>query len=312
LLARAWTKYEAAVDDPVSRPRDRFTVAIRWAQAAKANNEPCVAFNAYTHAVGVLPYVTCLGDDEFGRLEVLRQVNGLASAAATLGLSLDRIDSAIEMLEQSRGIYWSQFYKLKPPAHQLPEDLKTLWDDITQSLAKEGLSPTERREKASELDDLLRQIRSTAEFDRFLLPPTLAAMTQVAQDLGAVVVMVIPGETHSNAVIIGESDAARHIRLHLTTSRIKHLVQRMVSLQREVGSLIRQTRKVHLASTRSCDQPHSEGITEILEELWSTLAQPVVNALEMEVRSTLSHTTWLTLTIRYSQRLSPDAKSESD
>jgi tetratricopeptide (TPR) repeat protein len=284
LLDEVWRKYEEAVGDISGRPRERFFAALKWANCAQERGIQTMALTAYRHAIELLPRLAYLGHDIIGQLEILREINGLASAAATVALSLGQVQSAIEMLEQSRGIHWNRELQLRPPTDQLPEDVKKQLDQICRSLNDEGLTAAGRREKAEELNVILRHIRSTAGTERFLLAPTIQDLNLITRDLQATLAVIIPGETGCYAILIGVSNDPKSIRLSITASRLEEMTKRVTSLQSIVGVRRRDSRKVQFSALQSSQESiYSSYLNEILSELWETVARPILGALKLEV-----------------------------
>jgi tetratricopeptide (TPR) repeat protein len=284
LLDDVWRKYEEAVGDIGGRPRERFFAALKWANCAQEKGIQTMALTAYRHAIELLPRLAYLGHDVIGQLEILREVNGLASAAATVALSLGQAETAIEMLEQSRGIHWNRELQLRPPTDQLPEDVKKQLDQICRSLNDEGMTTAGRREKAEELNGILRHIRSTAGTERFLLAPTIQDLNLITRDIQAALAVVIPGETGCYAILIGVSNNPSSIRLSITASRLEEMTKRITSLQSIVGVRRRDSRKVQFSALQSSQESiYSSYLNEILSELWETVARPILGALKLEV-----------------------------
>jgi hypothetical protein len=133
-LGIAWDLYKSAVTNTTERARDRFRLALRWATSAEQHTCPSQALEAYTYAVQLLPRVAFLDRDVFGRMQALRDARGLSYRAAALALSVGRTHKAVELLEQSRGIIWSQSLHLRTPSNILPSEYAAVVTDLCQKL----------------------------------------------------------------------------------------------------------------------------------------------------------------------------------
>lgn len=290
-LSKAWDLFRKASSITELRAKERFQACLRWATHATRNGCASDAFEAYSRAIEILPQVISHGEDVTGRIAALRQINGLAASSITVALSVGDICAAIGFMEKTRGILWSQSFQSQSfDSHALPMDLKARFLSITRDLeAADRLSWTTRRRKAEEFDETLKEIRALPGQERFLLPPALKEIEKILLTRQEYAVIIIPSRCFCDIVMLGGTCGHRHLRLDTTsTTRIEELEQ-------QFGKICTNTREAQLehCNSRAVKQVNSDTCesskfshsgAEILAELWSTLVNPIIKDLNIQVK----------------------------
>jgi hypothetical protein len=289
---KVWKTYHRAVCHPASsgRARERFKTCLRWASHALSRGFTSQALTAYSCAINMLPRVVFLGEDIIGRIEALRQVNGLASSSASTALSLGRISVAIMFLEQSRGILWHQSFQTKyATLRDLPHILRIRFRSATHELEHmEDVAWTKKRHAAQELDHVLLNIRRLPNFERFLLPPLLEEITREVCIRAGFAVVIITSGVHCDVVMIGGPDGHTHLRLEtLNTTRVRGLARRFTSTcataRSGSGNILRGIKKVEATISDSSHPQSSHEEIDVLAELWQDLVRPILQHMNLLV-----------------------------
>lgn len=155
-----------------------------------------------------MPYL----QDPQSRLGQLARLRGLGPSFAVIALSLDSPRKAVELLEETRAVFWSQALRLRAPLDDLPPadalKLNQLFQRLETPVSPD--QPDERRADAvlrqqtsRDTDALVNLIRRRPRFDRFLLPLTYMALSQAATKGPVVVLLAHP--IHCEAIIIMDS-----------------------------------------------------------------------------------------------------------
>jgi hypothetical protein len=288
LLSRAWDLYHRATLATNGRARQRFQASTRWATNAIARGFTSEALRAYTCAIRILPRVVFFGEDMIGRIEALRQVNGLAGSSVSLALSLGNVSTAIDFLEHTRGIIWLQTSKSRATLHALPKELSSQFMNLNDELEKsDRLAWASRRHKAEELEECLSKIRQLPGFERFLLPPLLGEVEEALQSVRGYAVIVVPNTTSCDVVILGVPEGHRHLHLpNVDMERVQQLARaftiacstsRMATAQTGVSRKI-----IRKLAHNSVDQSALDD-TGLLLELWTSIAHPIIEGLKIKV-----------------------------
>jgi hypothetical protein len=214
----------------------------------------------------------------------LVQVYGLSSDAAAVALSANKgALAALRFLEQGRGMMASSVEELRIETYHLRTEHPQLAERFTQLRVQihslravaesgdliHGVTSSARHSKMDheleELDKLLDDIRQKPGFEDFLTAPSESSIKSAA--LNGPIVIINVSEFRRDAILV-ERDQIRSIPLpRLTIKDIRFNTQ----------------------------QPHTSS-PKILEWLWDTIAEPVLNALgirEASVGERLPRIWWI-------------------
>ncbi|KAF9774467.1 hypothetical protein IL306_007545 [Fusarium sp. DS 682] len=204
------------------------------------------------------------------------QVYGLSSGAAAVSLSANKGPlAALSFLEQGRGMLASSVEETRIEALHLRTEHPALAERFTQlrsrveslSLAADStnlsnttglISSTHQLEagrEAKELDKLLSEIRQKPGFEDFLTAPSETSIKDAA--LSGPIVVINVSDFRRDAIIV-ERDQIRNIPLPRLT----------------IQDIRSNTQQIHRSSPK------------ILEWLWDTIAEPVLDALGIRKAAT--------------------------
>ena len=254
-LEAAIQQYQEALDSISSPVNNRlrpgkllFTLNIEiknWLQA----------YQTASKLVSPVPLLTPRSLETSDKQHLLTDLVGLASDAAATALNAARIPfDAIQLLELGRGVITGSLNEMRLDIFELqqkhPQYAKKyihLRDQFDTPKTSTQFQVDQRHKTAYEFEKLVQEIRTLHGFDRFLLAPSEDELKTAAK-YGPIVIINV-SDHRCDAMII-ENHQIRVLRL----SRLH-------------SNDIRDRIKNNLADL------------EILEWLWDTIAQPVLDAL---------------------------------
>lgn len=258
----------------------------------------------YKQIVRLLPQMAYFGLDLSVRLKELSGSEAFGSAATVYALALSQPELALELLEEARGVFWSQALRLRSPLEGLPTDVRSELSELFHALeggsartASSGAAWSDdmlvvRRRQSARAEQLIDEIRTTPGNDRFLLSqpfPVLAA----AAAKGPVVVLIAYNSTCEVVAIADSGGTIRRVPLTgLTVTELQKLARqskfagmRHVAEDHEEEEV--QGRLVKVSKPRQRDED-----AKVLENLWNTIVKPIVDALRLEVRAVIPYNTF--------------------
>jgi tetratricopeptide (TPR) repeat protein len=286
----AWSQYSALASDLSARPRERYQAVLRWIRDAELVHNSDQASSAYRNAIDLLPHLGYIGQDAITRREALLHARGIACQAAAHELTSDNMDTAIELLEQGRSVFWTQLLRLRSPQDVAPVEDTAQIDHLVQELQKtEDASWADRRRKAEELDELITSIRKKSGYEHFMAPRPFADLMTAVDGLDGHVVILIPSDSVCDVVILGATSGSSRTHLCLPAVNVESLQTMSDSLRSAAeherkGDDARGMKKVPPTAKVG---PSPDEI--VLRKLWDTLVKPIVEALQLTVStSTIS------------------------
>lgn len=201
--ARAVFREAAGVEGVPTKVR--FSAAAHWALRSAMLEDWHQAVDGYRLAIAQLPLMAWHGLEFEDRISGLAVSDSIACDAAAAALSTGRPETALQLLEQGRGLLLAQAVDSRFDNTELAEQEPRLAHRITEirdvlhSADSAFVDPTapareqwaeahERRELAAELDELTRRAYHLLGLDDFLRPPSFEELREAAGD-GAVVVV---------------------------------------------------------------------------------------------------------------------------
>jgi CHAT domain-containing protein/tetratricopeptide (TPR) repeat protein len=234
------------------------------------------ALSAYQTALKLLAdwqHVTGLSSSSHHFEVVSKATSSLAMDAFSCGVRHGALDTAVELMEQGRAVFWTQL------AHfQTPLDAISASGDIGKALAAEfkevshhlrAMLESFSEDKTSQIgqltvqrDDVISRIRMLPDFSRFLLPPLFSDLQQAAED--GPVIIVNSSQYSCDAMIIPSAQDPVHIPLDIAQANVSELSKKFQSLVRNAGSSDNQLYE----------------IVGVLRTLWECVVGPIVEALQ--------------------------------
>ena len=234
-----------------------LSAAKEWVSAAEEVHHPSTLLAYRTALRFLLQYSTALPSLP-QHLTVLKTLSSsLAADAFSACLRNSSSTIAIELLEQGRGIFWSQLTRLRSPlddviasgraGKMLADEFKRLTSLIRAVLDSPSPDQHDRVCRLnSELEKVASDIRRLPGLSRFLHPPLFTDL-QSAASAGPVIV-VNASKYSCDAVVIFDDRDPVHIPLSVTKQGVRELSSRLFTLTvhakkmdmtREIGVFLR-------------------------------------------------------------------------
>jgi tetratricopeptide (TPR) repeat protein len=255
----------------------------------------------YTQIIRLLPRAASFGLDHAGRLRELSSAETISRDAATRAIAAGRNSDAVEMLEEGRGVFWSQALRLRTtdldllPAPDADEvrrlfqllQVENFSDESTTTAVRERLVE-QRRRLSNTAEALIADIRSRPGMSRFLLPPAFSLLVQSLPKKGFVVVLVASNLGH-RALVFDCSKAKTH-SLELSPPQggfFSEAVRVTMPRDGDAGVLTAEDTQVSRAFgiSKKADRKSIEPLNQTLAQLWTLIAKPVIAALRLKVCS---------------------------
>ncbi|KAJ7203815.1 CHAT domain-containing protein [Mycena pura] len=305
-----------------SSPVNRLFSTHIWAQFAADHRHP-TALSAYRATINMLPQIAALHLDVVSRQNVLSSLRAgrLASGAAACAIEEGDYDGAVELLEASRSIFWSQALHLRTPLHQLEmanstlalelkelrEDLEIAsFRDMPRTLGpenqKEILAMEEegfRYEKLNKRwDAVVERVRlEVPGFERFMQPKSHKALQQAA--ISGPVIVLLAEDSSCSALIMNQSKPVQHVRLpamnNLSVNLQADLAQALsrsnfnsevfiASRENGGAAMVDSELQFRLFGDREgyANVSQDDIFRRFLAELWKSIVKPIFDAINLK------------------------------
>jgi tetratricopeptide (TPR) repeat protein len=282
--------WQQAAALPIAPAAIRIGAARAWGVLAASLGQWSVAVEGYAAAVHLLPLLAWRGIGRPSRERLLQDWAGLAADAAGCAIAAEQPDRAVELLEQGRGVLWSQILETRTDLTQLQQvapELATRLDEIRRELdrpapttpvaaithasARSAWLVDRQMTLADQWDELVDQVRALPGFGAFLRPPQVEQLRPAAAD-GPVVIVNI-SQWRCDALLVTDTNT-RVVEL----SALSHdIVQDRATTYLDALQSYEST-----APTPATMQTVDRAITTTLEWLWEAIAQPVLTELGYE------------------------------
>jgi hypothetical protein len=293
-LDAAFDSWQQSSDTPTGIPRVRLTAARQWGAAAAGAGRIPMAAEGYAAAISLMPQVAWHGLDRATRQQILQEWAGLAADAAGCAILDDRLELAVELLEQGRTVLWTQALNLRGDLARLADrapDLAQQLDSIRAFLAspvpampplpEQAVSMTaanlrqleaveQRKRKARQWDEVLARVRALDGLEHFLSAtpyPELAA-----GPTSGPVVIVNASRWGCHALIVpcgGEHPRVKGLP-GVTLDAAADQANRLLSALAPAADQLRTP------GDRESDR---HAVLKVLDWLWDAIAEPVLSEL---------------------------------
>ncbi|KAJ7898373.1 TPR-like protein [Mycena leptocephala] len=283
-LNAAISALQAASVYPYSSPLKRFQHTHSWASIAAQFNHDS-ALRAYKTTSTLLPQIVALHLDVVSRQRILSTLRAsqLASEASVCAIDKADYDGAVELLEGTRSIFWSQALQLRTPLHRLQvaeptlasklqelatelevasfrDTSRTLGSDNQAKILAVEAQGTRYQRLNEEWNKTIEVIRSLPGLANFMKPKTIAALRKAAAS-GPVVVLIT-----SFALIVTILGQVQCVPLPILNR------ERMVDVEL----------RTRLLGYPEGYKSSEEIFSALLGDLWTSIAKPVLDALGLK------------------------------
>jgi len=306
-ILTAISSYRQSTTCNAGRPSVRLVAAQCWAELSVSHN-PIDSLKAYDVVVSLLSQIAGMEMTIQQRHSSLVGISKLTATAASTAFSQGELGKALEWLEQGRCLVWNQLNQLRTSVDDLRLHNHLLADrflHVSRALESSGSRQESEpivldgtiSEKvvledeahshamlAQDWEQLLQEIRNIPAFHDFLRPRSaLDIMKHLPKD-GPVVLINVHEDRCDALALIPGCDQPYHIPLNdLTHAYASVLRNRLRSYLSSRGCRMRE---VADRATRPAPNPNANksDIHNILHELWSRVAKPILDILAYPVR----------------------------
>lgn len=288
------------IQNSQSRPRMILTSILDALDALEGLPEgeqkklpPARLFEVYEYASALLPRIAYLGLDSRSRLRVLQRADSLGTRASIQAIQSEKVDRAVELLEETHAVFWTHHLRLKSSFNLLPhamgDQLKALYLQI--EAANENVSGTEtngdntsqdrvttQQHLVRQLEDLIQHIRTHPGLERFMMYDTFKTLSQAAAS-GPVVVLLQDGLRAYGLVMKAPGLATEIVAMHSVDCSLLLRLIECLKLEGLYTRSMSSSRGMRVAVATHVDP--SQGL---LDELWRRIMKPIIKALGMTVR----------------------------
>ncbi|KAI9570918.1 CHAT domain-containing protein [Boletus coccyginus] len=249
-----------------------LSAAIEWIRMAQRFHHPTVLL-AYESSLQLLTQYLATLPSLPQHLAVLKDhTSSLAVDAFSACLRERAPAHAVELLEQGRGVFWSQLTRLRSPLDDFVISYpagKALADDFTKLalLIRDTLNSTgaDQHERLCHLNlDMHRvvtKVRGLPGLSRFLLPPLFPDLQLAAS--GGPVIIVNASEYSCDALIVLLDRDPVHIPLQITREGVRGL-----------------STELHTFTVRATKVDMTRDLAAFLRQLWDQIVSPIVDFLQ--------------------------------
>jgi tetratricopeptide (TPR) repeat protein len=272
-----------------------FTEAAKGADVPTMLDHSRCILDLYTQVIGLLPRAANFGLDHKMRLQVLTGSDKIARNAAARALLVSSVVQAVEILEEGRGIFWSQTLRLRATGFdgipnsdraellgllRVLEHSARVADNFDHTVTQREEALERRRLLNKKVETVISRIRAYPEFTRFLLPPAFQGL--------------LDGLPDGFVVIVNASQIAHHaMLLHKTTGLTVSLELEAplkgfdfsalrARLPRDMGAQHERHNELRVRAMR-LDSGRVNSFEEVMSQLWTLIVQPVIRKLGLKV-----------------------------
>jgi hypothetical protein len=283
----------AAVASGNATPPIRITAARNLAIVERLAGEYDNALSAYESIIGLLPIMVTRSLARTDREHWLGRQTGLASEVAATAVAADRPERAVELLEQCRGFLLNEamddrrdltaLRAISPRLAEQVEDVRgrlmslptgspiDIDSTFDHPATAEAVELGELRQALTgRWAALLQEIRALPGFERYLAPPDIDQLCELA-DAGPIVLLYTMKSSNSGGALIISAEKSVKVRA-LTLPGLGYA---SVTGQLErLATVLRLREGTFAERLRAEEQLH-----EVLEWLWDKVTGPVLTDL---------------------------------
>jgi tetratricopeptide (TPR) repeat protein len=265
----------------------------------KKHSHDDLVLETYSRTIHLRPRVASFRLDHAGRLRELSRAEAITRNAATRAIAAGRENEAVEMLEEGRGLFWSQALRLRTTdldllsvqdAQELRRlfrllDVRSIGDESTTVPQRERLVE-QRRQLSNSAEALISDIRSRPGMSRFLLPPAFSSLVESLPE-GFVVFLNVSELGHHALILNGITKSVHNLPLRLPARIVgtnRKAVKDKSSHTRDNGDGLSAE-----DSVQSVAEEFRAGVREratfgdSLADLWVYIVRPIIDLLQLKV-----------------------------
>jgi tetratricopeptide (TPR) repeat protein len=274
-----------------------FMHAMREADASTRDPLSSHVLDLYIQAVGLLPRAANFGLDHKLRLQVITGSDEISRNAAARAIFRGQSSQAIEILEEGRGIFWSQTLHLRETrfdgvpegdrrtmlrllgmlAHGAQEAGSLAWTEAQREEASER-----RRQLNEEAEALISRIRAYPGCTRFMLPAVFENLLNGLPD-GYVVILNASSLGYHALLLQKATGLAASLELELPSTGF-HIAALRAQIPRDMIVQTEQKSKDDVPSrAMRLNSGKAFSFDVVLSQLWASMVQPVIRMMNLGV-----------------------------
>jgi tetratricopeptide (TPR) repeat protein len=289
-------RLKSAVSD-LRRVEEAYSAIGLTLNSTRSDHMAGRILDLYIAVIGLLPRAANFGLNHDTRLQAVAGSDEIARNAAARAVHLGRVSHAVEMLEEGRGIFWSQTLNLRAAGfdgvpykdRQELERLLHLLEfsarrahDSDQTIVQREADEEARRQLNQQAEALIAKIRKHPGLDRFLLPASFDGLLAALPD--GYVVILNASKLGRHALLLHRSTGvAASLELNpphtgYDSTFVKAGLPR--DLSRDATPL-----DGHEKRAMRLDGGHQSSLEDVLALLWTSIVLPVLRELGLQVRT---------------------------
>jgi tetratricopeptide (TPR) repeat protein len=275
---------------------DAYEATKKRAPTSLPSNREIQVLELYTQVMGLLPYVANFGLDYDTRLRSLAGTDEIVRNAASRATHLGQLSFALELLEEGRGIFWSQSLCLRGTGFDgVPNDDRCELERLLRLLEHGARARTDpeqtavlrdrelerRRQLNSEAEALIAKIRSYPGLERFLMPAAFDSILAALPE-GHIVVVNASQLGHHALLLNRACRTAMALTLRSPRAGFDSAFLR-TQLPRDMTPSVSTN---HFNGTRAMrlDTGHvARSLESMLALLWTSIVEPVFSKMNLQV-----------------------------
>ncbi|CAE6533937.1 unnamed protein product [Rhizoctonia solani] len=287
--------------------RERFMSSFEWAKLGSKHSS-LNPIEAYQATIDVLPQFIWLGATTTQRYQDLLMIETMAVDAASAAIRSSDYPLALEWLELTRGVVWSQMLMLRSPLEKLQSahpDLATRLHTVSDRLHRAGSElrkseevssnpqtekqvARQRRRLALEHHNLLSHARSLPGFEDLLGPMKANDLVRAARS-GPIVVINCQADFCDALIIVPEQGNINHLPLpNFSREKVRQA-------RSEMETAIKSEQFRERGVERQQEPGQVDIFGRVLASLWDGIVKPVLDYLGYKndvPTDKLPHITW--------------------
>ncbi len=301
LLATVWDdEWDRFHRDRLEQARGFLALIFRRLPVTQMEHEQGVTLLEVYRLMLRLPYrMMEVGADLHLGLPGLVPAQGLASEVFEHALLFSSAQIAVEMLEKSRDVFWTQTLRLRSSFDGLPRRLSkrlrllapevetrihSMFSDkfLGEDDYQEALD--ELRTAQGEFHCLAEQARTVKGFERFMMDPELPfSSLAMAAEKGPVVILAVTAILTNVVIIRSPTSGAQHMVLRgMSLKKLGNISNKLADIN--ARSRNGQASDLEPDESSRAGKPSTRGAGSLLDTLWREVVGPVINALGYQVR----------------------------
>ncbi|KAJ7731747.1 CHAT domain-containing protein [Mycena metata] len=278
--ARVFYYYGQAANHITSDLKKRLEASEMWIDSAKRYSNRTGSMAGYKAALSLLDQHVILGHTLADRHTLLKEtLPSLGPDAAACAMECEQLETAVEVLEQGRGILLAQQARFMTPLQELWDVDKMLakrFTSLSQQLAQgvasgsgedAGRNEIKYITASEEWNTVVEEVQQMDKFSDFLRPLSYAHLRTAAQ-IGPVI--IVNTTTHrADALVVISTGRPIHIPLNFDLKLVDKLLSDLSTVFENLAD-----------DSEDARQDRRKRLILILRELWDFVVEPIVRCLE--------------------------------